>query len=113
MTSRNESGFKHLLRVRIGANGPTGRLLHIEKKDKSGWYWKVKLDSGEWVWPADLVQDGPGDCVGRCQDCGMRFLSQQPEPLCPSCSEAAFGTAQRAKEPNDYVGTRWRGPARH
>jgi hypothetical protein len=58
--TRDESGFRHRLRVRLGANGPLGRLLHIEKKDKSGWYWKVKLDSGEWVWPADLHVDGTG-----------------------------------------------------
>jgi hypothetical protein len=38
-------------------------------------FWKVKLDTGEWVWPEDLVQDGIGDCLTRCGDCGMRFLS--------------------------------------
>jgi hypothetical protein len=109
---RDTNGYRHGMRVRLGSHGPTGKLLHCEKKDKSGWYWKVKLDSGEWVWPGDLYIDGKGDIVARCQDCGLLFITATVEPLCHYCSEAAFGTTQRAQEPSDYHGLAPRGPAR-
>jgi hypothetical protein len=107
------AGYKHLMRVRLGRHGPAGRLLHCEKKDKSGWYWKVKLDSGEWVWPADLHVDGTGPLVSHCRDCGLPFIHERAgEALCRYCDEDAHGTTQRAQEPSDYQGTRARGPAR-
>lgn len=109
---RDESGYRHLMRVRLGQHGAKGRLFHCEKKDKSGWYWRVKLDDGTWTWPADLHIDGPGELVARCQDCGLPFLCQVDAPLCPHCEESAFGTGARSQESSDYVGTRNRGPAR-
>lgn len=39
---RDTNGYRHGMRVRLGSHGPTGKLLHCEKKDKSGW--KVKID---------------------------------------------------------------------
>lgn len=109
---RDESGFRHLMRVRLGVNGAPGRLLHCEKKDKSGWYWKVKLDTGEWVWPEGLVIDGPGDLLATCQDCRLPFLCKVDAPLCPYCDEHAHGTQQRADEHQEYAGVRPRGPSR-
>lgn len=94
-----ETGYRHLLRVRIGVHGPKGRLTKCARKDGTGFYWKVRLDSGEWVWPADLVIDGPGDGVARCAECEMRFMCTAVVPLCPGCDEQMFGTQQRAAEP--------------
>lgn len=96
----DESAFRRLMRVRLGKNGPRGRLMHCEKKDRSGWYWKVKLETGEWAWPADIHIDGPGELVARCQECRLPFLCKVIEPLCRYCDEAAFGTSQRADEPH-------------
>jgi hypothetical protein len=110
--TRDESGFRHRLRVRLGPTGPTGRLLHIEKKDKSGWYWKVKLDSGEWVWPADLHVDGQGQLVQHCRECRLPFLGDGIKDFCYRCNEELFGVVPTVTERSDYQGTRPRGPAR-
>jgi hypothetical protein len=110
--TRDESGFRHRLRVRLGANGPLGRLLKCEKKDKSGWYWKVKLDSGEWVWPADLHVDGQGALVQHCRECRLPFLGDGIKDFCYRCNEELFGVVPPVTERADYQGTRPRGPAR-
>jgi hypothetical protein len=88
---RDESSYRHYMRVRMGATGPKGRLLKCKKRDGSGYFWKVKLDSGEWVWPDGLVLDGPGDRVATCGDCGIAFMADGRSPLCPTCDESAFG----------------------
>jgi hypothetical protein len=110
---RDTNGYRHGMRVRLGSHGPTGKLLHCEKKDKSGWYWKVKLDSGEWVWPADLHIDGKGDSSRAARTAGCRF---SPPPSAsrsaPTATRPAHGTKQRAQEPSDYHGLAPRGPAR-
>lgn len=94
------SVFRHYTRVRIGATGPKGRLLRCEKRDGSGSYWKVKLDSGEWVWPDDrMLIDGPGERIARCGDCELPFLTDGSSPLCPLCNEEAFGTRRRQVKP--------------
>lgn len=109
---RDESAYRHYTRVRIGITGPQGRLMRCAKKDGSGHYWKVRLDTGEWMWPADLILDGPGDRVAACAECGMRFMTTEPAVLCPGCDEKLFGTQQRAEEPDDIQGMRNRGPYR-
>lgn len=95
------SAFRHYMRVRMGVSGPTGRLLRCTKRDGGGTYWKVRLDSGEWVWPDRLVLDGPGDRVATCADCGLPFMTNSAEVLCPYCDEAAFGSKARAAEPTE------------
>lgn len=106
---RDTNGYAHLLRVRIGANGPTGRLMRCEKKDRTGHYWKVKLDTGEWVWPADLHVDGNGPLVSTCRECRLPFLGNGIEGFCYRCDEELFGTQQRASEPPDRTAAqrRW------
>jgi hypothetical protein len=102
-TPRDESGYKHLMRVRLGAHGAKGRLMRCTSKRTGKPFWKVKLDTGEWVWPEDLVQDGIGDCLTRCGDCGMRFLSNGQSPLCPVCAPSAFGAPSEIRRPNAYL----------
>jgi hypothetical protein len=92
VSKRDESGFRHGLRVRIGAGGPKGQLLRCEKRHGSGHYWKVRLDTGPWVWPDDLILDGPGDHVERCMDCRLPFMGNVGELLCAPCQEDQFGT---------------------
>lgn len=110
--TRDESGFKHLMRVRLGASGAKGRLLHC-KRDTPQAFWKVKLDTGEWAWPEDLIQDGPGEIVSRCAECGMRFMCERADVLCPSCDGKVFGTQQRASEPPDRTPAQRRWDRRH
>jgi hypothetical protein len=95
------SAFRHLLRVRIGATGPRGRLYKCTTRDGSRRYWKVKLASGAWVWPHGLIIDGLGDHVSTCAECESPFMSKRPEVLCSTCDELLFGTQQRASEPPD------------
>jgi hypothetical protein len=107
------SAFRHLMRVRLGVKGPKGQLLRCSKREGGGTYWKVKLDSGEWVWPDGIIIDGPGDRVGTCAECGLPFMSPSPvPPICGVCDEKLFGTQQRASEPAEYQGARARGPSR-
>ncbi len=102
MSRRDETGFRHGLRVRIGANGPKGKLLQCEKRDNSGKYWRVRLDSGEWVWPDNIVIDGPGDHVERCLECRLEFIGNVGDLLCTPCQDDRFGTtAQRAVDARD------------
>jgi hypothetical protein len=97
----DESAFRHYMRVRMGATGPTGRLLRCARRNGGGHYWKVHLDSGEWVWPDGLVIDGPGDRVAVCAECELPFMTKGDEPLCAYCDEKLFGTSVRASEPPD------------
>jgi hypothetical protein len=91
------AGFRHGLRVRIGTARVPGVLLRCEKRDGSGSYWRVRLQSGAWLWPSEcgsLVVDGSGDAVATCQDCGLQFLTVDPTaPTCDRCQAEAFGTA--------------------
>ena len=99
---RDESGFRHGLRVRIGATGPKGKLLHCEKRDGSGKYWKVRLDNGEWIWPDGIVIDGPGEHVERCQECRLPFMGDVGDLLCRPCQDDTTGTtAERAEAARD------------
>jgi hypothetical protein len=101
------SAFRHYLRVRIGIDGPKGRLLHCDKRHGSGKFWKVKLDSGAWVLPEGLILDGPGDRVATCRQCGLSFVTgDRHEVLCRLCQEVAFGTTARAKDDEDPVARR-------
>lgn len=111
---RDESGYRHLMRVRLGQHGATGRLMKCTSKRTGETYWKVKLDAdGTWTYPEDLIVDGRGDHVSHCRDCGLPFITATVgEPLCCYCDESAHGTTQRAQEPSDYHGLAPRGPAR-
>lgn len=103
-----ESSFRHYMRVRIGVDGPKGRLLRCEKRDHSDFYWRIKLQSGEWVWPDErMILDGPGTHVVTCGDCEIRFMSDGRSPLCPSCDPKAFGTPSDIRNFRAYTcGTR-------
>jgi hypothetical protein len=102
-TPRDESGYRDGMRVCLGPNGAKGRLRRRTSKRTGKPFWKVKLDSGEWAWPEDLVQDGIGDCLTRCGDCGMRFLSNGQSPLCSVCAPSAFGAPSEIRRPNAYL----------
>jgi hypothetical protein len=86
----DESGFRHLMRVRLGVNGAKGRLYRCTSR-RGYEFWRVKLADRTWAWPADCVQDGEGDTVTRCGDCDMRFISDGSSPLCRYCNPSAFG----------------------
>jgi hypothetical protein len=95
------SGFHHGLRVRMGARGPKGMLLRCERRDGTGFYWKVRLNTGEWVWPEGLILEGPGTRVGVCEQCALPFMTDQTGDglLCPRCDEEIHGTRARAADP--------------
>lgn len=91
------AAFRHGLRVRIARlDGPKGVLLRCERKTDGGIYWRVRLQSGAWVFPDDLIVDGRGDRVGVCGDCGLRFVNTGNELICDRCSAEIFGHASRA-----------------
>lgn len=88
MAKRDEEiDFTHGMRVRVGGfQGRRGRILRCKRKPpQTGHYWKVKLDTGEWVWPTDVVSDTDGRLELRCQECGIRFRCHESEPFCPAC----------------------------
>jgi hypothetical protein len=81
------------MRVRVG--GERGVLLHCEPRSGAARYWKVRLQTGQWVSPARLVVDGQGDeLVPACGRCGLPFLRrpQSGELLCIYCDVELFGT---------------------
>jgi hypothetical protein len=101
MSRRDESGFRHGLRVRVGgAAGPKGVLF--ECRGRNGPFWKVRLQGGEWVWPDDLIVDGPGTEVNPCcASCALPFIMRagSGELICNRCDAEQFGTAVRATDP--------------
>jgi hypothetical protein len=103
--SRTTDAFRHGLRVRMGVTGPTGMLLQCEKKDGRGTYWKVRLQSGDWVWPEGLIVDGPGDQVAVCAQCTLPFMTTTRGDglVCARCDEEIFGTRARAAAPRDEL----------
>ena len=91
MSRRDESAFRHGMRVRV--NGHKGKLLRCERRDQSGHYWKVRLDNGAWVWPDGIVVDGRGDhLAGHCLDCRLPFIGDAGDLLCRPCDTGIFGT---------------------
>jgi len=100
MTRRDESAFRHGLRVRIGANGPKGKLFKCQ--GQRGPFWKVKLQNGEWVWPDGIVIDGAGTHLQHCLDCRLPFMGDVGDLLCKPCQDDTFGTdEQRAVAARD------------
>jgi hypothetical protein len=94
MSRRSESGFRHGLRVRVGAR--KGVLLHCQGRTGDGYYWKIRLQSGLWVWPDDFAVDGPGTVLGdSCAQCGLPYYHRGEELICMPCGEASFGPASR------------------
>ena len=112
----DESGYRHNLAVRVGVDGPKGRLLRCRKRDNSGHYWRIRLaDSSpgatsKWVWPDErMIVDSPGDVVGRCAECGLQYMTRGDSPLCPSHTDAAFGSQeQRAEDGGRFDRVRWK-----
>lgn len=100
------SGYRHGLRVRMGSpSGPRGVLLECESRQPGGGkYWKVRLQTGEWIWPTDaggLLVDGAGDAIGTCASCDLRFIlpAGSGELLCARCDHEQFGRdRERAAE---------------
>jgi hypothetical protein len=79
-------------------------LLHCESRNGGGHYWRIRLTSGEWVWPDDtLAIDGPGGVLAAepCQSCELPFITVagSPELICDRCSAEQFGTAARTDPP--------------
>jgi hypothetical protein len=102
----DESAFRHLMRVRLGVHGAKGRLMRCTNREGKP-YWRVKLSADKaWVYPYDIVIDGEGDCVARCGDCGLRFISDGQSPLCRYCSPAAFGAPSEIRRPSAYFAGR-------
>jgi hypothetical protein len=88
------------------ADGPRGKLFHCQSKQSGRWYWRVRLESGDWVFPdqrGGIVVDGPGDAVSpHCADCDLPFVTRagSGELVCTACNDAIFGTDQdRASDP--------------
>ena len=96
----------------VGANRAPGRLMRCESKNPGGGeYWKVLMDSGEWLWPDGIILDtsaGPGAGVAVCEVCGARFTTQQRGDglLCRRCNDETFGSA--ADHAIDAAGDRFR-----
>lgn len=92
---RPPSCFVHRSKVLVGANRAPGRLMRCEsKKPPHGEYWKVLLDSGEWLWPDNLILATPGANVAVCEMGGGRFLTDEHGDglLCPKHDGEVFGT---------------------
>ena len=102
MNRRDETGFRHGLRVRMGATGQKGQLLRCEKRDGTGHYWKVKLSNGQWVWPDGIVIDGTGQHMSHCHECRLPFMGSLTDLLCQPCQDEVFGTTtERAQDASE------------
>jgi hypothetical protein len=75
-------------RVQRRLSGLTGTVLRCLKKDRSGYYFRVRFDDGTWDWVDDTLiaaSAGAYDC--RCAECEIAFRSNNiREPLCPNCA---------------------------
>ena len=92
---RPPSCFLHRDRVLVGANRRPGRLMRCEsKKAGGGEYWKVLLETGEWLWPDNLLLATKGARVAVCEIGGGRFLTDEEGDglLCPRHDGEQFGT---------------------
>jgi hypothetical protein len=107
-----EAGFVHGLRVRVGND--KGVLLRCEPRAGDP-YWRIRLQTGEWLQPRDFIVDGPGDEVDDCAQCGLPCYHRVGDLLCQRCDVAAFGPSTRPLETattRDDIGPR-RGLHRH
>lgn len=88
--------FGHRAKVLVGANRRPGRIMRCESKKTGGEYWKVLLDSGEWVWPENVILATPGATVATCEMGGGRFMTDEQGDglLCPRHTGEVFGTPE-------------------
>jgi hypothetical protein len=104
----------HGLRVTIGHGGPAGVLLLCRGTSRD--YWKVKLDSGRWVWPDGAVVESSGVYTELCAECHLEFRTDtMNEPICPLC-ERRMAQAVIASDSGDRYplkrSVRWRSEQR-
>jgi hypothetical protein len=70
----------------------------------------VKLDGGQFTWPADIHIDGKGDLVSRCRDCGLPFITATVgEPLCPTATNPRTARSSARRNPPTITGWRHAG----
>ena len=90
---------------RVKNNDRPGVILRCRRKDGSGYYFKVKLDSGEWEWPRRIEAETPGGRHElRCEECRIPFRSNdRNDQFCPACETRLHTLPQ---DPRDD-GIRW------
>jgi DNA-directed RNA polymerase subunit RPC12/RpoP len=115
MTRRAFDRTMHGYRVTLGHGGPAGVLNHCLSKTTLRRYWKVKLDSGAWVWPDDVVAESEGPCVARCVECELEYRGATPQSggLCPNCAHALLARERPDHDPDadpshQFGRARWR-----
>jgi hypothetical protein len=114
VSARRFDAGMHRYRVTIDHGGPAGVLLRCVSERTRGVYWKVKLDSGEWVWPDRVVAESTGPCIARCVECELDYRGDSPAAggLCPNCVRALdrqYGPAHdRGAGPAHGFGRRYR-----
>jgi hypothetical protein len=55
-------------------------------RGQRGPYFKVKLSTGEWVWPDQVIAESSGPYLRTCGECGIEFRSEAPNSYtCPNC----------------------------
>jgi hypothetical protein len=87
------------MRVRMfRPDGPIGVLLHCQGRSGAPWYWRVRLQNGDWLDPTDgtLIvdrvkpRDGDG-LIAACDHCRLPFMGAPGEFLCDQCQYETFG----------------------
>jgi hypothetical protein len=100
----------HGYRVTLGHGGPAGVLNRCLSKTYLRYFWKVKLQSGAWVWPDGIVADSTGPCIARCVECELEYRGETPQSggLCPNCAHAQLARQRpdhdRDAEPSHQFG---------
>ena len=78
-------------RVSIGVGGAAGTVIR-RPRTGGGHYFKVRLDSGEWVWPDRAVALSSGAHERRCAECEIAFRTDDhAEVHCPNCARRLTG----------------------
>lgn len=96
--------YLHLARVRLGQDGPEGRLMKCEPRGQKGTgahFWRIKLDDGRWVRAERFMHAGEGQYVRRCRECELDFPTDTAnEVMCPVCERHLDSGTARDPEPN-------------
>lgn len=96
-------------RVQTRLSGRRGEIIRCVKKDRTGFYFRVKFDDGAWDWPNDVIAESSGLYQLFCRECSIEFRSDNiREVLCPNCERITITSRAEAadEEPSHGFGRR-------
>ena len=78
--------YEGLAGDRVQSRAGVKGLVHQCRTRSGGTYLKVRLVTGEWVWPNEVIAESSGAYAAWCGECGIEYRTDAPNShTCPNC----------------------------